>query len=61
MKPSLQVGDILVSYPIYLDGHCSKIGDDNEFDEILKKGDVVIMEVNIELLGVNTVYEYNIA
>ena len=37
MKPSLQVGDILVSYPIYLDGHCSKIGDDNEFDEILNQ------------------------
>jgi len=45
MKPSLHVGDILVSYPINLDGYCSKRENENGADEILKKGDVVIMEV----------------
>ena len=59
MKPSLHVGDILVSYPINLDGYCSRRGNVNDFDEILKKGDVVIMEVIIGCVYLNIDYSYN--
>ena len=47
MKPSFHVGDILVSYSIHLDGYCSKQVNDNKIDEVLKKGDVVVLQVNI--------------
>ena len=46
MKPSFHVGDILVSYSIHLDGYCSKRREVDEIDELLKKGDVIVMEVN---------------
>ena len=47
MKPSLHAGDILVTYTIYSEGYCSKRREVDEIDELLKKGDVVVMEVNI--------------
>ena len=59
MKPFLHIGDILVSYPINVDGYCSKRGNENDFDEILKKGDVVIMEVIIGCVHLNIGYSYN--
>ena len=58
MKPSLHVGDILVSYPINLDGYCSKRGNENGVDETLKKGDVVIMEVIIGCVYLNIGYSH---
>ena len=47
MKPSFHVGDILVSYSLHLDRYCSKQVNDNKIDEVLKKGDVVVLQVNI--------------
>jgi len=44
MKPSFHVGDILVSYSIHLDGYCSKQVNDNKIDEVLKIGDVVVLQ-----------------
>ena len=58
MKPSLHVGDILVSYPINLDGYCSKQRNENGADEILTKGDVVIMEVIIGCVYLNIGYSH---
>jgi len=46
MKPSLHAGDILVTYTIYSEGYCSKRREVDEIDELLKKGDVVVMEVH---------------
>ena len=59
MKPSLHVGDILVTYAIYLDGYCSKRREVDEIDELLKKGDVIVMEVNTGRLNTAFVSVYS--
>ena len=58
MKPSFHVGDILVSYSIHLDGYCSKQVNDNKIDEVLKKGDVVVLQVNVGRYLIKTLFMF---